>query len=546
MTNLSRIDPTMAELVSEVATRTALAALNQAAITAAFLRESGRYGIFEWDSSNLSAKVTIDTQQGIYVPPASDTSGASGAWVRSFNGAARVEWFGAKGDGATDDAAAINAALSTNLIAHLAANKVYAIASTINLTADGKTLFGLGRSGGVFSNSEQPGAVLKWIGASGGRMVQAGSLTSGVDMHGGGLLNVQLDCNALANVALQVQTIDSAQFENLKILNVRDNSGAIGLYLTSGVASFAPVNCVYRCSFRNINIQVPGAANGFYNNTAATSGGGQNTTFCTFDNVHVTHKNGIGFYLSGADDCTFNNIATSRIATGTGANIYLDGNAVSGKGVFALIFNLVQAGVADGSQSIIADGAFSRQNKMTISGVDGVVAPTISNGAELFYDYLGSGYSGVLATEAPVRRVPPLQIAGYDSADASTLDHYNENVFTPTVVGTTAAGSGTYSVQSGHYIRVGGRVFFDIELVWSAHTGTGNMKIGGLPFASGARKSAVSLSFSNLTFAAALHGYVEASATTIALLTAATTAAEAALPIDTAATLRVSGSYSTV
>lgn len=130
------------------------------------------------------------------------------------------------------------------------------------------------------------------------------------------------------------------------------------------------------------------------------------------------------------------------------------------------------------------------------------------------------------------------------SADANTIDDYEEGTFTPTVIGTGAAGAGTYSVQVGKYTKVGDRVQGEIEMVWSAHTGTTNMKIAALPFTGGARKSPVALSYSALTFAAALHGYVEASASTIALLTSATGAAEAALPIDTAATLRASFNYS--
>lgn len=130
------------------------------------------------------------------------------------------------------------------------------------------------------------------------------------------------------------------------------------------------------------------------------------------------------------------------------------------------------------------------------------------------------------------------------SSDANTLDDYEEGTFTPTIIGTGTAGAGTYSVQVGRYTKCGDRVHGEVELVWSAHTGTTNMKISGLPFTQGARKSVVALSMSALTMAAALHGYVEASATTVALLTSATGAAEAALPIDGAATLRASFNYS--
>jgi hypothetical protein len=92
----------------------------------AVLKEAGREGTFVFDSSNLSAKVTADTAQGIYVAPASDTTGASGAWVRKFDGPVSPEWFGvvqgdaagtnAEANGAAWDAmTAVLAALSVNL-----------------------------------------------------------------------------------------------------------------------------------------------------------------------------------------------------------------------------------------------------------------------------------------------------------------------------------------------------------------------------------------------------------------------------------------------
>lgn len=132
------------------------------------------------------------------------------------------------------------------------------------------------------------------------------------------------------------------------------------------------------------------------------------------------------------------------------------------------------------------------------------------------------------------------------SSNANTFDDYAEGTFTPAIIGTGTAGAGTYSIQTGHYIKAGGRVFFDISLTWSAHTGTTNMKVSGLPFTAGARKSPISLQCDSLTFAAAVQGFVEASATTINLGTVATGAAYTALPIDTAATLCVTGSYSVV
>lgn len=72
----------------------------------------GGEGIFRWDGSDLSSQVSADPLAGIYVAPETDPSGASGAWVRQFTGMMNVRWWGAVGDGATDDTAALQAAVN--------------------------------------------------------------------------------------------------------------------------------------------------------------------------------------------------------------------------------------------------------------------------------------------------------------------------------------------------------------------------------------------------------------------------------------------------
>ena len=65
------------------------------------------------------------------------------------------------------------------------------------------------------------------------------------------------------------------------------------------------------------------------------------------------------------------------------------------------------------------------------------------------------------------------------------LDDYEEGTFTPVIVGQTTGGTGTYTIQRGGYVKVGQFVTFQIQLGWTAHTGTGNFRISGLPFTSG-------------------------------------------------------------
>lgn len=89
--------------------RAALAALQTT--LPALLMEAGREGTFFFDPSDLSSEVAADTAQGIHVAPVADPTGASGAWVRRHSGGKDPRWFGAVGDGVTDDTAAFQAAV---------------------------------------------------------------------------------------------------------------------------------------------------------------------------------------------------------------------------------------------------------------------------------------------------------------------------------------------------------------------------------------------------------------------------------------------------
>lgn len=54
--------------------------------------------------------------------------------------------------------------------------------------------------------------------------------------------------------------------------------------------------------------------------------------------------------------------------------------------------------------------------------------------------------------------------------------------WTPTIEGATTAGAATYSVQQGTWTREGNRVILDLVVTLSSFTGTGQIRIKGLPF----------------------------------------------------------------
>jgi hypothetical protein len=71
-----------------------------------------------------------------------------------------------------------------------------------------------------------------------------------------------------------------------------------------------------------------------------------------------------------------------------------------------------------------------------------------------------------------------------DTAAANSLDDYEEGTFTPTVEGSTTAGTGTYSTRQGTYTKIGNLVTINVWLNWTGHTGTGNVLLANFPFTS--------------------------------------------------------------
>lgn len=95
--------------IRNLSTRSALKAINTSVTTLVFLNEDRREGFFEWQAGDFSAQVAADTSEGIYIK-ANGVSASAGAWVRRVNGPVVVEWFGAVGDGTTDNTAAFQCA----------------------------------------------------------------------------------------------------------------------------------------------------------------------------------------------------------------------------------------------------------------------------------------------------------------------------------------------------------------------------------------------------------------------------------------------------
>ncbi len=134
------------------------------------------------------------------------------------------------------------------------------------------------------------------------------------------------------------------------------------------------------------------------------------------------------------------------------------------------------------------------------------------------------------------------------STDTNTLDHYKEGTFTPVLEGLTSAGVGTYTTQLGNYTRIGNMVTASVNLTWTAHTGTGDMIIKGLPYTVRKSNTQATVGGNNLTLSAnnyiSVFGGLDTTFINIRQ-TPTGTITSATVPMDTSAAINVTITYFT-
>lgn len=91
-----------------------------------------------------------------------------------------------------------------------------------------------------------------------------------------------------------------------------------------------------------------------------------------------------------------------------------------------------------------------------------------------------------------------------NSTGGSSLTRFGDGLtWTPAIEGATTAGTATYSTQVGRYFEIGNWVYVDFSITLTAFTGTGQIKITGLPVAPASSTAPnVAISVTGLTFGA--------------------------------------------
>ena len=219
--------------------------------------------------------------------------------------------------------------------------------------------------------------------------------------------------------------------------------------------------------------------------TPSTANGG--TTFTTPAFLVKSSGNvGIGTSAPVAKLQTTGSDAAS-IITGVALENFIATNPSSGNGV-AVDFRLNNSG-----NTSVVTGKISTVNTFFRSNTDMVFSTFTSD---------------ALTEKARILSSGGITFNG-DTAAANALDDYEEGTFTPTIEGSTTAGTATYVERIASYTKIGRIVHFAITMNYNLGTGTGNLRISNLPFTSANEFTSVTIgAFSNVSLTA---GYVPAS-----------------------------------
>jgi len=172
------------------------------------------------------------------------------------------------------------------------------------------------------------------------------------------------------------------------------------------------------------------------------------------------------------------------------ADVYLNGSKLV-NGVDVTVSSgtavVLTLGAAAGDVlDVIAYGAFEVSNTYTQAAADALLATKVSltgdqtvAGVKTFSSQPVFSAGIALASGQGINFGANSNAAGMTS---ETLSDYEEGTWTPTIVGTSTAGTATYSTQVGKYTKIGNLVTILVYLTWTGHTGTGNMRVAGAPF----------------------------------------------------------------
>ncbi len=305
-----------------------------------------------------------------------------GFWVRQYSGAVNVKWFGAKGDGVTDDTVAIQRALNSSSMIFIPAG-TYKINNELQINPNSK-LYG------------SKNAILKRTGTTTQRAIK--------------ILGSNIEITGLSIVGSQETNVTTFYTNNTAIYNSNDGNDYSNIYIheveiygfgDGGIGIFRPKDClVENCYIHDVGrygvFYYGGYNSHIKNNTIKniTVGSGGNAPFINAYGLSFTcDTNQAGFPRPEKCSATGNHIENipnwEALDTHGGKDILFENNTV----VDCMIGVFV--GPASGTNNQPCDGVSVINNTFTtnttLRRAAVIIAPTYDVGNIFGYGFIVSG-----------------------------------------------------------------------------------------------------------------------------------------------------------
>lgn len=358
-------------------------AITQAWVGGYYTLGDGGEGMFWYNPSDTT---TPDNGGTIIV------DAAGNRWYREItDGSLQVKWFGAKGDGSTDDTTpfqhAIAAVSASGGVIFVPAG-TFLITSTLTISASNVRLIGVDR-GGTHDTNPVLGAAstLIWGGANHGTLINFAPVVGAQRIVGWGVEDIALVSGIFpyttsADYGLYAQ---SCAYGTVKVTTIEFGIAAVA---TGGVSSTGFDNSLFQWNeidiiARQINTSGTVLQMGGYNNV-------NNSCFNTVK-VYAEYNNGIGIDLQDADNNTFTEVYLQLAGGGTGTAMIMRGGTASVPGYARNnIFQHYSQSIGGGN--ILSEG-------LGVYGSRTVTQPAVQNQI-LFFDSANGPFSLSLGTNS--------------------------------------------------------------------------------------------------------------------------------------------------